>query len=287
MSVPVSRLLSSIILCILSTLLLTFCGDEDKSTQDDSSDPATHGSTPGDLPLPDPQNGGSKPEHRFTPAKITAGLPFSFHLVWEGKPYLLSLDNCGNALLLHGQLPQEQYATTNIEGLDGEDLNNLVIINNNGSPTIPSSCQLKVTVGQGTDNEESTLIALKVKAGAITLSGASIINGDSVKLEGVEGVDSSQSSVVVISRGEAIMDAEHVRYALTAISHPLQDKIETGTFALYKPIVQISLARIDSLDPGNYLVIVANVSINGLSFEQVVPLQATAIKVSVSLPSLR
>lgn len=79
-----------------------------------------------------------------------------------------------------------------------------------------------------------------------------------------------------------------MKYTPSAISYDpsellqLKPKIRTGTFQLYKPIMKLPPEAISSLDPGNYLVIVANVAINGLSLEQVVPLQATAIKASVS-----
>ena len=147
-------------LCMLSLTLLTFCGDDkDNNTQDSKNDATTPvpSPLPSPLPLPNTQNTASKPEHRFYPAKITAGLPFSFEFSCANKPasYLLGLDNCGtDTLLLQGNWPDTQEITTYIKGVNDERLTNLVVVNTSGNSTIPAGCQLKVTVARGAPNEE-------------------------------------------------------------------------------------------------------------------------------------
>ena len=289
MSVQVSRLFSFIALCLLSALLLTFCGDEDNATQTDNSGTAQPNPTPTPSATSTPtgtQNGANKPRHRFTPAKITAGLPFSFELALkgdsEGKPYLLSLDSCGDdTLLVSGQWPQDEHATTYIKGTGENELNNLAIINTNGSPTIDASCQLKVTVGQGTADEKSTTIALDVNPGKITLSNASIV-GDKIKLD-VTGVDSDKSFAILVARKGAVMHEgkEYQQYRPAAMS-TLSIKVkgdgtnqEVEMYEVPTTFPPIPSTKITSLPAGDYLVSAVNYQFPYTIFN------ATAIKVTV------
>ena len=258
-------------LCMLSLTLLTFCGDDkDNNTQDSKNDATTP--VPSPLPSPNTQNTASKPEHRFYPAKITAGLPFSFEFSWANKPasYLLGLDNCGtDALLLQGNWPDTQEITTYIKGVNDERLTNLVVVNTSGNPTIPAGCQLKVTVARGAANEESTSIPLDIKAGVIALSNASI-DSKTVVLDATGVPSTNRSGVVVARKDTFIADGEtYAKYVLVAISHPLNSAVQNdrvdSNVTLYEPPPELAVPteKISAFETGDYLISVINFAISG------------------------
>lgn len=100
MSFPLRHALFYLFFCTASILLLTFCGDESNDPKK-APDPDTSASAPpqdktSQSTIPPDTDPQTEPKHRFTPAAITAGLPFSFELAWLGKPYRLSLHDCGS-----------------------------------------------------------------------------------------------------------------------------------------------------------------------------------------------
>ncbi len=263
---------------LLSLTLLTHCGYEDNNAQDkgdtqdrdEATDHATP-SSPSSTSPPTPER-TVRPEHRFTPAQITAGLPFSFELAWQGRPYLLSLDNCGaGVLLLQGMWPEVRDVTNHIRGEDGAQLHSLVITNDRGDPTIPAGCRLKATVARGTDDEQSVYIVPDLKAGALTVSNASIgTNTVALTAEGMPHTDTS--GLAIAKKTTFIADGEaYSRYTLVAISHPFNNavvdgRVESGV-TLYAPPPGIALPTdvVTAFEVGDYLISVANFRLNLLA----------------------
>lgn len=282
------RALCYLFFCSAAVALLTFCGDDSNDPQT-TSDPDTSASaslqdnTSQSTTPPDtaPQ---TEPEHRFIPATITAGLPFSFELVWLGKSYRLSLDNCGSdTRLLQGMWPASQTATTHIEGQDGARLDNLVIVNTRGDPTIPSDCQLKVTVDQGKASEASAPLALEVKAGTIALSDVRMLT-KTITLN-VRGVANTvRSALVVGKRATSTIDSvARTEYRFVAVSSPLTNAVQNNAVAddvsLYKPALPPT-EPIDAFASGDYLVSVVVYRITGFDLSAVEFLHSSAIEVS-------
>ena len=266
--------------CLSSVTLLTFCGDSNNNSVQDNHNAGT---APADTPTPTPT-----PTHRFTPSEITAGLPFSFEMVWLGKPYLLSLNNCGtDTLLLQGTWPDSQSAITHIEGQDGKKLTNLAIVDTSGSPTIPTGCQLKATVDQGKTNETSTLMPLTIKAGTITLSNANML-AKNIELE-ANGVPSNEFSIVVVGKKETSTPngVSLTEYRFVALSMPLTKSVQDGKLAsnveLYVPPPHsppIPTQKISGFETGDYLISVVIYRARGFDPNSVEFLHISAIKAS-------
>lgn len=281
MSFRLSHSLFYLLFCLASPLaLLTFCGDDNVN---EAQDDLNTGTTPPSSPTT-PQT--TQPKYRFEPAAITAGLPFSFELVWKGKPYLLSLDSdsCGtDTLLLHGMWPNTQ-ATTHIEGQDTTKLTNLAIINTSGSPTIPTDCKLKTTVDYGKASEESTLIALNTKAGAITLSNVEMLEKN-VTLDAT-GVPPNKSSAVVVgkkhtSRVDGVSHTEYSFVAVSCVSHlkAVQNDRVASDVKLCVPR-PLFTTEITAFAAGDYLVSVVSYSMRGIDISNAEFFHISAIKAS-------
>lgn len=282
MSFRLSHSLFYLLFCLASPLaLLTFCGDDNVN---EAQDDLNTGTTPPSSPTT-PQTTTTEPKYRFEPAAITAGLPFSFELVWKGKPYLLSLDSdsCGtDTLLLHGMWPNTQSATTHIEGQDTTKLTNLAIINTSGSPTIPTDCKLKTTVDYGKASEESTLIALNTKAGAITLSNVEMLEKN-VTLDAT-GVPPNKSSAVVVGKKHTsrVDGVSHTEYSFVAVScvsrlKAVQNDRVASDIKLCVPAIP-PIKEIAAFAASDYLVSV--VSYRGFDISNVEFFHISAIKAS-------
>ena len=283
MSLRVRHALFYVFFCWSSVALLTFCSDSNNNSAQDS---LNAGTTPTPTPSSSPTT-TIEPNYRFTPAAVTASWPFSFALVWLGQPYRLSLINCGtDTLLLHGAWPASQSATTHIEGQDTTPLNNLAIVNTSGSPTIPAGCQLKATVNTGQASATSTLIALQVKAGTITLSNAKLL-AKNIELE-ARGVPSTELSAVIVARKQTATTAgvTSTEYRFVAVSHPLTNpkvvknaKVASNV-ALYVPPIQPSIPtqKISEFEAGDYLISVVSYRIRGFDLNSVEFLHLSTIK---------
>ena len=273
--------------CAATLALLTFCGDDSNDSKQDS-DTSTSATTP----LQDktsqsstPQAAAPKPEpkHRFIPAEITAGLPFSFELVWLGKPYRLSLHDCGSDIrLLRGMWPASQSATTHIEGQDGARLDNLVIVNTRGNPTIPPDCQLKVSVAQ---DQASAEIALEVKAGMITLSDVKMLTKN-ITLNARGVADTMRSALVVGKQEISTLDSvARTEYRFVAVSNPfthsrvVQNNAVADDVSLYVPALPPS-EPIAAFASGTYLVSVIVYRVTGFDLSAIELLHSSAIEVS-------
>jgi len=289
-SFPLRHALFYLFFCSASILLLTFCGDDSNEPQT-ASDPDTSASAPlqdktSQSTAPSDTDPQTEPKHRFSPAEITAGLPFSFELAWLGKSYRLSLHTCGSdTRLLQGMWPASQTATTHIEGQDTARLDNLVIVNARGDPTIPSDCQLKVTVDQGKASEASAMIALEVKAGVITLSDVKML-AQNITLN-VRGVVNTMRSALVVGRQETstIDGVARTEYRFVAVSSPFTNAVQNNAVAddvsLYKPALPPTKPEpISAFASGDYLVSVVVYRITGFDLSAVEFLHSSAIEAS-------
>ena len=179
--------------------------------------------------------------------------------------------------------PASQSASTHIEGQDTARLNNLVIVNTRGDPTIPPDCQLKITVDQGKASEASAEIALEVKAGMIALSDAQMLDKTiTLKVRGV--ADTMRSALVVGKQETSTLDGEaRTDYRFVAVSSPLQRAVQNnavaGDVSLYKPALP-PVDLIDAFTSGDYLVSVIVYRVTGLDLSAVEFLHSSAIKAS-------
>ncbi len=276
-------------LCLVLAVSLAFCGD-DSSNSTENKDKAEADPSAGTPSAPPPTNTSpdteTEPEHRFSPEVITAGLPFSFELVWRGKPYLLSLHNCGaDTLLLQGRWPDSDSATTHIEGQDTTQLTDLAVVNTSGSPSISPDCQLKATVDPGQASEESTLVALNVKAGTIALSNVKMLE-KRVTLDAAN-VPSTGYDAVIVGKQATATTADgvtYVKYEFVALSQPLSNAVENNKVAdrvtLYRPEITLPMQEISAFTRGDYLVSVVSYRAKGTSIADVEFLHTSTIKAS-------